>query len=195
MFLLGGSVLVAAAILLLWPANRPDIETGTLLDKPKSLPQFEFVDHRGASFNRRDLVGQWSLLFTGFTTCPDVCPATISVLTTLDKKLRADGDGTEIRMIFLSVDPERDALDNLARYVAYFSPSLTGVTGDMSGIEEFCDEIGMSFIHIPGSGGSYTVDHSGALVLIDPRARVAGYFKPPFDMDLLVKDLQTIADS
>lgn len=65
----------------------------------------------------------------------------------------------------------------------------------MSGIEKFCDEIGMSFVHIPGAGDSYTVDHSGALVLIDPRARVSGYIKPPFDLDRLVYDLQKIAGS
>lgn len=189
--LLGGLVLAATAILLLRASDRPEIETGTLLAQPKSMPQFELVNHHGKSFTRRDLTGQWSLLFTGFTSCPDICPATISLLNALDERLRAGG--TEFRMILLSVDPERDTPDVLASYVEIFSRSLTGVTGSLPDVERFCDEIGMNFIHIPGAAGRYTVEHSGALVLIDPFARIAGYFKPPFDPGNMAEDLQAIA--
>jgi protein SCO1 len=187
---LAGLILAAVTILIYWPANRPDIVTGTLLTQPKSLPAFNFVNHHGESFTQRDLVGQWSLMFTGFTTCPDICPATMPILNELDEKLRANGTG--LKLILLSIDPERDTPDVLASYVEFFNRSMIGVTGDLPAIERFCDEIGMSFIHIPGTAGRYTVDHTGALVLIDPRARIAGYFKPPFDTGRLAKDLQSI---
>jgi protein SCO1 len=189
--ILAGMILASTAILLVRPANPPDIVTGTLLSQPISLPQFELVNHLGESFSRRDFEGQWSLLFTGFTTCPDICPATMPILNELDKKLRANGTG--LKMILLSVDPERDTPRVLASYLDFFNRSMTGVTGELPAIERFCDEIGMSFIHIPGTAGRYTVDHTGALVLIDPRARITGYFKPPFDTDRLAKDLQSIA--
>jgi protein SCO1 len=189
---LAGLILAAVTIFLTWPANRPDIVTGTLLAQPKSLPAFDFVNHHGESFTQRDFVGQWSLMFTGFTTCPGICPATMPILNELDKKLRSEGTG--LKMILLSVDPERDTPEVLASYVAFFNRSMTGVTGDLSAIERFCDEIGMSFIHIPGTDGRYTVEHTGALVLVDPRGRIAGYFKPPFNTDRLATDLMLIAD-
>jgi protein SCO1 len=189
--LLTGLILAAVAMLLIRPANRADIATGTLLNQPKSLPQFELVNHYGESFSRHDFEGKWSLLFTGFTTCPDICPATMPILNELDKKLRSNGSA--LNMVLLSVDPERDTPNKLASYLEFFNRSITGVTGELSAIERLCDEIGMSFIHIPGTAGRYTIDHTGALVLIDPQARITGYFKPPFDTDRLAKDLKSIA--
>lgn len=189
--LLGGILLIIAAFFVLRQTNPPVIETGTLLAQPKTLPEFELVNHQGETITRRDLTGQWSLLFTGFTSCPDICPSTIYVLNALDEKLRANQD--EFSMIFLSVDPERDTPGVMAQYIELFSPSLTGITGKLSGIEQFCNEIGMSFIHIPGTAGRYTVEHSGALVLIDPQARISGYFRPPFDTGRMARDLQAIA--
>ena len=190
--LLGGILLIIATFFIIRQTNPPEIETGTLLSQPKTLPKFEFIDHHGETITRSDLTGQWSLLFTGFTSCPDICPATIYVLNELDKKLRSND--TELRMILLSIDPERDTPEVMAQYLDLFSSSLTGITGSLSGIEQFCNEIGMSFIHIPGTAGRYTVEHSGALVLIDPRARISGYFRPPFDPDLMALDLQAIAE-
>lgn len=190
--LLGAVLLAVTAIFVLRQTNLPEIETGTLLAQPQTLPQFEFLDHHGETITRSDLTGQWSLLFTGFTSCPDICPATLYVLNALDKRLRANED--EFRMILLSIDPERDTPEVMAQYLDLFSSSLTGITGSLSGIEQFCDEIGMSFIHIPGTAGRYTVEHSGAIVLIDPRARISGYFRPPFDPDLMALDLHAIAE-
>lgn len=190
--LLGAVLLIITAFIVLRHGNLPEIETGTLLAQPKTVPQFEFIDHRGETITRRDLTGQWSLLFTGFTSCPDICPATINVLNELDKKLRARD--TELRTILLSIDPERDTPKVLTQYFELFNSSATGITGSLSGIEQFCNEIGMSFIHIPGTAGRYTVEHSGALVLIDPRGRISGYFRPPFDTDRMAGDLQTITE-
>ncbi|MCA1803730.1 MAG: SCO family protein [Rhodothermaceae bacterium] len=188
---LAGLIIAVVAILITWPANRPDIVTGTLLTQPKSLPAFDFVNHHGESFTQIDFLGQWSLMFTGFTTCPDICPATMPILNELDEKLRTNG--TRLKMILLSVDPERDTPEVLASYVEFFNRSMIGVTGDLSAIEKFCDEIGMSFIHIPATEGRYTVEHTGALVLVDPRGRITAYFKPPFDTGRLAKDLQSVA--
>ena len=187
-----GFLLAVAAIAGLRSAQLPEIETGTLLAQPKTLPKFELVNHHGETITRRNLTGQWSLLFTGFTSCPDICPATIYVLNALDEKLRTNEN--EFKMILLSIDPERDTPEVMKQYIELLSPSLTGITGSLSGIEQFCDEIGMSFIHIPGTSGRYTVEHSGALLLIDPRARISGYFRPPFDLDRMARDLQAIAE-
>lgn len=192
--LLAGIVIVIAAIMIIsGPSGLPGIDSGIVMDQPKSLPDFELVTHQEKKLTRDDFRGQWSLLFTGFTSCPDICPATISILKTLENKLLVTG--TDIEMYLLSVDPERDTPDIMNSYLGLFSQSLTGITGSLNEVGRFCDEIGLSFIHIPETEGRYSIEHSGALVLIDPRARVAAYFKPPFDTDQMARDLQFIANS
>lgn len=186
-----GIILAVLVMYYLQPPDVPEIETGTLLEQPFMLPQFDLVDHHGEALTRSDLTGQWSLLFTGFTSCPDVCPATISILKQLDDLLSTDE--TEIRMILLSVDPERDTPEVLTQYIDLFNAPVTGITGSMGGVEAFCNEIGMSFIHIPVTNGRYTIEHSGAIVLIDPRGRISGYFRPPFNPERMAADLQKIA--
>lgn len=194
--ILTATILLAAALITaLFTVQRgsspPEIQSGVLLASPKTLPRFGLVDHRGKPFTRQQLAGRWSLLFTGFVSCPDVCPATLFELASLDRRLRTEDTG--LQMIFLSVDPARDTPDVLAPYVEYFSDSIVGVTGELSEIERLCGEMGTGFVHIPGATGEYTVEHSGALVLIDPLARVSGYFKPPFDLERLAEDLHAVA--
>lgn len=182
---------LAAAFLVLQRADSPpEIQSGVLLSQPKALPRFDLVDHHRQPFTRQQLAGRWSLLFTGFASCPDVCPVTLFELGSLDQRLRAEG--TELQMVFLSVDPARDTPDVLAPYVEYFSETIVGVTGELSEIDRLCGEMGTGFVHIPDAGGEYTVEHSGALVLIDPLARISGYFKPPFDLERLAEDLQAV---
>lgn len=188
--LISGVILAILVILVVKPSELPEIETGTLLEQPSLLPEINLVDHHGEAITRSDLTGKWSLLFTGFTSCPDICPATISVLSQLNEKLHAGG--TEIRMILLSIDPERDTPEVLSQYIELFGGQITGITGSLSGVEKFCNEIGMSFIHMPTSNGRYTIEHSGAIVLIDPLARIAGYFRPPFNTESMAADLQAI---
>lgn len=190
---LAGIVLLITVIMIIsGPSGLPEIDSGIIMDQPKSLPDFELVTHQDKKLTQDDFNGQWSLIFTGFTSCPDICPATISILKTLDEKLQATG--TDIEMYLLSIDPERDTPKILESYIGLFSRSLTGITGSLNEVGGLSDEIGLSFIHIPETEGRYSIEHSGALVLIDPGARVAAYFKPPFDTDQMAKDLRTIAD-
>jgi protein SCO1 len=164
---------------------------GTAVDPPRPIAAFELTDQAGARFTRRHLKGQWSLLFAGFTHCPDICPVTLARLNALDDNLRAAGG--ELQTVFLSLDPERDTPERLAEYMGYFNPDFVGVTGEQAEIDKLTGALGLAYVKVPGSRGSYTVDHSTAVVLIDPEGRAAAYFRAPLDIEALTADLTPLA--
>ncbi len=187
---------VAAAIAVgigaaLYDRFNPELalRSGTVLAEPRPIGDFSLLDQHGQLFGRAALENRWSLVFTGFTHCPDLCPTTLAFLAKL--RARVPGDGLQI--VFVSVDPERDTPERIASYLAHFDPTFVGVTGTTVEIERFTAALGLAQVRNPGVGGEYTVDHSAALVLIDPQARVAGYFRPPHDAEALAADLAPLA--
>ena len=95
----------------------------------------------------------------------------------------------DLQFLFVSVDPERDTPPAIARYLGHFDPALVGATGERAEIERLTAGLGLGQVRNPGTGDAYTVDHSTAFVLIDPDARLAGYFSAPHDRDALAADL------
>lgn len=185
--LLAVLLVAATGAVVLMPRDPPPLRAGTDLSPPRGLPAFELVDHRGAPFNRQSLAGHWSLVFPGFTQCPDICPTTLAILNRLMAQL--DGGAKGMRVVLLTVDPERDSPEALARYLGYFSNEFIGVTGDAGELARLHAALGITAIRIPGAGGDYSVDHSAPLLLIDPEGRLAGYFLPPFEVGALASDL------
>ena len=160
-----------------------------MLTAPRTIAAFSLLDQDGKPFTNAQLQGHWSLLFAGFTHCPDVCPTTLGVLKVVGQRLQ----GKAPAMIFLSVDPERDSPAVLKSYVAYFGPNLTGVSGPLGQLDRLCESLGVAYVKVPGkTPDDYAVDHSAALVLIDPQGRVAGYFPPPHKVDTLAADLNRV---
>ncbi len=195
-------IAVAIAVLLLLAAagllrlasdtesGAPTLTAGTALAEPIPLAEFQLEDQAGHAFGRRDLEGEWSLLFAGFTHCPDACPATLALLARLQARLHADGH--PLRVVFLSVDPERDTPEQLARYAGYFGERILAATGERNEIDALAKSLGLAYVRVPGSGEHYSYDHSTAVVLIDPAARLAGYFRPPLDLDAIEQDLRRL---
>ncbi|MGQ0384859.1 MAG: SCO family protein [Gammaproteobacteria bacterium] len=161
------------------------LRAGTALDAPRTLADFALMDPAGGAFTRDDLRGRWTLLFAGFTHCPDICPMTLAQFA----EIRRQVPEASLQLLFLSVDPDRDTPERIGRYLAHFGPGLAGATGAQEAVDAFAAQLGLAHVKIPGADGQYTVDHSAALVLIDPEARVAGYFTPPHDTMSLVADL------
>ncbi len=187
------AVLVAVAIgagAALHERSRGPLElrAGTPLAEPRPLPHFALVDQAGRPFDRARFEGRWSLLFTGFTHCPDVCPTTLALMADLNRRVARD----DLRFVFVSVDPERDTPEAVARYLAHFDPELVGATGAREQMERFTAGLGLAQVRNPGVGDDYTVDHSTAFLLIDPQARLAGYFSAPHERDALVADLRAL---
>lgn len=144
---------------------------------------YALLDHRGAAFTAESLRGDWSLVFAGFTHCPDICPDTLARLNLLDRVLRERD--IVVQTVFVSVDPERDTPERLAGYVTYFNEEFIGVTGPKVELDRFATALGIGYVKVPSAGGDYTVDHSAALVLVGPDARVVEYFMPPHDIAAL----------
>lgn len=152
------------------------------LPEPRPLPSFELVDAAGGRFGPERLRGRWSLIFFGYANCPDICPITMSVLGQAAELVR--DDATEpFQGILVSVDPERDTPQTLARYVAAFSEDFVGLTGDVAAIEAFAQSLHAGFSKAPveDSALGYLMDHTGHIAVVDRRGRHFGYIKPPFD--------------
>jgi len=189
---LAAAVGLALGLILLKP-RAISIESGTLLTPPRALPAFTLTGEDGAPFTNADLTGHWTIVFGGFTTCPDICPTTLTLL----KAVRDDlGEaGKDVRVLLLSIDPERDTPEKLKAYVRYFDPSFRGATGSASEIEKLARAMVIAYVKVPGeTPETYTMDHSTALMLINPQGQLAGYLTTPHRRPALVTDLKTILD-
>lgn len=198
---IAGLVIVACTVLLgllggvlLSNPKHNKLQSGTLLDRPRPVAPFTLTGDDGQPLTRDDLSGHWTVLFAGYTFCPDVCPTTLAAVRAARDKL---GDrAAQIHVLFLSVDPDRDTPDRLHTYVRYFAPDFRGATGNLETLQSMGNNLGFVFEKAPSpGGGGYLVDHSAALMLIDPQNRLAGYLTPPFEADKLAADFQRLLDS
>lgn len=149
--------------------------------QPRHFGEINLLDHHGAAFTRDRFVGKWTLVFFGFTHCPDICPTTMAFLDQFVAAL----EGTEVedtQVVMVSVDPARDTVDKLAAYVPYFNDSFIGVTGEFLDIHRFATALNTPFRKVVLEDGDYQVDHSANVVLINPRGDYHGFFKPPLDL-------------
>ena len=169
------------------------LATGTLLMPSRPLADFSLIDAQSRSFGSANLRGHWSLLFFGYTNCPDFCPATLTVLAAMQKRLRADKSALLPQVIFVSVDAKRDTPAQLAQYVPYFDPDFIGLTAtDQPAIEAMARRWGVSVSVQPARDGNYTVDHSGEIFVIDPGGHLAAVLTGPFTADALSSDFRRI---
>lgn len=185
---------VAIALSLLQPPEAErQLSGGVLLEEPRAVRDFELLDEDAEPFGREQLKGHWTAIFPGFTNCPDICPTTLGVLRTAYKSL---GDRAEDwQVVFLSVDPERDRPEALRQYVSYFSEDFKALTGDKDTIGQLAGDLSIAYQYTPNDKGGYTVDHTAAIVLLDPQGRVAGFLQPPYRPDSLSADLRKAAAS
>jgi protein SCO1/2 len=193
--LMGVAALLGSGAALLWRYTSPQIElaTGTYLAPARALPDFSLIDQRGAPFGPRNFDGHWSLMFFGYTNCPDFCPTTLTTLAAMEKNVRSRGAARRPQVVFISVDAQRDTPQQLAKYVPYFDPSFIGVTAaDQPTIEGLARKLGVAVALVPSAGGGYTVDHSGAIFVVDPAGKIAAILTGPFTADTLLADFDRI---
>lgn len=167
-------------------------ETATLLPRPIELPQFSLVDQDGDTFTHDSFRDRWSVVFFGFTHCPDVCPVTLQVLASARGQLAEAGQLPLPQIVLVSVDPERDTPAVMAEYVRYFGADVTGVTGKPDELRKLADGLGIFFQRAGAGASDYLVDHSAVVLVVDPAARFRAVFGAPHSVENFVKDLPLI---
>jgi protein SCO1/2 len=184
---------IGAALLWHHPSPAVELATGSLITPAHELPDFSLIDQHGRKFGRSNLRGHWSMLFFGYTNCPDFCPTTLTTLAAMEKRLRAAAAPVRPLVIFVSVDAKRDTPAQLAKYVPYFDPEFIGVTAaDQPTIEAVAKKMGVSVIITPQPDGSYTVDHSSMIFVLDPGGKLTAVLTGPFTVDALQNDFERI---
>jgi protein SCO1/2 len=152
---------------------------------------FQLADHAGAPRSLADFRGKVVVLFFGYTQCPDVCPATLSLLAEVMKQLGADA--AKVQVLFVTVDPERDTGELLAAYVPAFNPSFIGLRGDAEATARTAREFKVIYQKQPGSvPGSYTMDHSAGTYVFDPQGRLRLYASYGQGPEVFVHDIREL---
>ncbi|HSC47196.1 MAG TPA: SCO family protein [Gammaproteobacteria bacterium] len=173
----------------------PPRTAALLLADPKPLPDFLLTDAAGTAFTRRELMGHWSLLYFGYTHCPDACPTTLMDLDHMLAVLGKAKGPVLPRVYFVSVDPKRDNLGLLRNYTLYFNPAFVGVTGELEQLRALTTPLGVDFSYQPANQtGNYTVNHSVAVFLVDPQAEETAVFTPPLAPERMAADFRAIVD-
>jgi len=162
-------------------SEREMHELGAMvLQQPRRFSDFALINHKGEPFVREDLLGKWTLLFPGFTFCPDICPTTMGTLNRLYNALGED-ESDNLQVVLLTIDPERDTPQQLDAYVSYFNPAFHGLTGTPAQILNLATQLNVVYSRVPLDGDNYTMDHSSNVVIINPRGDYHGFFRPPLD--------------
>jgi len=165
---------------LLWPPPE------------KQLADFTLTDQNGRPFGGTNLAGKWSLLFFGYSHCPDVCPQTLAIMSQLSPHLSAS-TSEDLQLVFVSVDQQRDTPEQLTAYLDYFPADIVGLSGDATELAKLTRQLGIAHSsQTPDGEGKYLVEHSSAILLVDPQMRLIGIFSAPHRAPDIAKRFQLI---
>ena len=159
-----------------------------LLPQSRNLPELSLINQDGQTVAVDQLKDQWSLLFFGYTFCPDICPATLAQLRQLQGQLPPE-TLAKLRIVLVTVDPHRDPPEQLKKYLEYFDAGFIGLTGEEAIIQKLANGVSIPFIPADTSKENYTVDHSGNLVLISPDGKQRGFIRAPINNAKLAAQL------
>jgi protein SCO1/2 len=197
------AILGATAGAYVWKSIQPaptvsDSSVFARYPEPRVLADFTLTGPGDSNWSIEQLRDQWTLVFFGYTSCPDVCPSTLMQLAELRKSMSASMTADSLpQVLFVSVDPERDSSEKIAEYVGYFDPSFIGVTGPDPQIAALSRQLGVAYFideHEPGAE-VYEVAHSTGVLLLDPQARLVGMFPAPHDTGLVQTELSRLMDT
>jgi protein SCO1 len=185
-----------AAVAVAAPAVAPDaLRTVRLFPRPRAVPPFALRQSDGTALDGDELRGRWTLVFLGFTHCPDVCPTTLADLGAAQKAWGDLPDAIRPRVLFVSVDPARDTPAKAGEYAAFFHPATLAATAPEPALQEFAAGLGLVYMAVESPAGDITFDHSTGVVLLDPQGRQAGLIRPPLVAADIAADLRLLAET
>ncbi len=169
---------------------------GTLLNEARSIKPFSLTGTDDTPFNNASLKGSWTILFFGFTSCGYMCPTTMAELGKMYRLLEEKGVTNLPHVVMISVDPERDNLDKLAHYVKAFDPHFYGARGPEDVIQTMTQELGIAYLKVVNKHSDdktqYDIDHTGSLMLFNPKGELFAFFTTPHNAELLAKDYMVL---
>lgn len=175
--------------------KRTSLQALTLLPEPRTIAEFALADQHGKPFSLDSFKGHWSLVFFGYTSCPDVCPTTLQQLRLAKKLMLQQESADKIPLVyFISVDPERDTSQKLADYLAYFDPAFIGAGGTEQQIRALTSQLGIAYFIEPHPAGAiqYNVDHTASLLLLNPRGQLYGVLSAPYEAASIAHDVMSV---
>jgi protein SCO1/2 len=174
-------------------AVGPELQTVRRLSTPRELPAFTLQQSDRTPLVPGELRGHWTVVFLGFTFCPDVCPTTLAELAQSQKRWETLPETVRPRVLFVSVDPERDTIEKLGEYAHGFHMDTFAATADIPSLERFAKSLSLVFAKVPlgedAPADQYTIDHSATLIVLDPQGRMAGIIQPPLKPKAIAEDL------
>lgn len=196
LFALAGLSAVSGGLLLYFLISATTVTRESLrndaffvYDTPIAVNPFRLVDHEGNEFTEAGLRGKWSLVFFGYTFCPDICPLTLATIRQFYDLLPAE-ERANVQVIMVSVDPQRDTPEVLANYVRFFNPEFIGVTGEYGRLFTVARQMNVAFTYIPVDDEHYLVTHNGEIMLLAPDGTNTGFFKPPYMPDAMLENFR-----
>jgi protein SCO1/2 len=166
--------------------------TSHLLAEPLVAPEFTLLSHRGEPVSSTGFPGKHLMVFFGYTSCPDVCPLTLSHLSRTFQEL---ADASEkVQVLFVTVDPARDTPARMERYLTPFHPAFLGLTGSEEEIRNVADGFGVFFARTGKDEESYTVDHTARVFVVDPEGRIPATFPLSASPEEMARDLTQLLE-
>jgi len=184
--------LLLARVLTPQRAELPQTERATVLPAPRALPPLELVDQDARPLPRDFFAGHWTVVFVGFTQCPDICPTTLATLAQVRGQLADLPAAEQPRVLLVTVDPERDPPERLAAYVRFFDPSFMAATGPAEATAAAAAAFGVPYAKVSTPGGGYTMDHGSGLFVVGPGGGMVAYLSAPHEAATIARDYRRI---
>ena len=186
--------LLAARAFLPGPLQPPDTRQTTVFPSPRPVPQLGLVSRDGQPLGSDYFRHGWTLVFFGFTSCPDVCPTTLAILAQVRQQLRDLPTGQQPRVLMITVDPQRDDAAHLNSYVTFFDESFAGATGPEEAISRAAGFFGIPYARVDLEDGNYTMDHGSGIFMVAPSGAVVAYASAPHNPATLASDYRKVVD-
>jgi protein SCO1/2 len=184
--------LILARVLTPARVELPQTERATVFPTARALPTLDLTSQDGQPLPADFLSGRWTLVFFGFTQCPDICPTTLAVLAQAGRQLADLPQAEQPRVLLVSVDPERDTPERLAAYVRFFDPAFLGVTGSLESIAAAAAAFGVPYAKVTMPEGGYTMDHGSGIFVVGPAGGIVAYLSAPHDAGVIARDYRKL---
>ena len=174
--------------------KKPSLITGKILVRPMEIDNFELIDQNNEVFNKKSLEGGWTVLFFGYTNCPDVCPTTIYKLAEIKNGIKEDLPSANFNTVLVTLDPDRDSSERLDEYIGYFDETMLGVTGTYENIQSFTSSLSVFYQRINKEEG-YDFNHTASIFVFDKDGSLFATMSPANTVEEIESDFFTILNN